>query len=57
MANKKIKFKIKKMSIWDVDKILLQKYNITHATTQKYPEDIKRDLLFDLETHAVKKLS
>lgn len=55
MAWEKTKTDIGKMSISNVDRILLQRYKITKTRTQNYPEDIKRDLLFDLETHLGKK--
>ena len=47
MANKRIKAEIEMMSITDVDRILLKEYNITKTSTRKYPEDIKKGLLFD----------
>lgn len=51
MTNNKIKNEIQKMSIGSIDRILTDKYNIAQVKLQTYPEDIKRDLLFDLETH------
>jgi hypothetical protein len=51
MVGNKIKTSIKKMNIKDIDRVLLTKYNIKQEKLQTYPEDIKRDLLFDLETH------
>lgn len=56
MSIKKIKTGIEMMSILDVDRILLKEYKITKARTRKYPEDIKRNLLFDLETKVGRKL-
>jgi hypothetical protein len=48
MSVRKIKIEIEKMSISEVDKILFKKYKISRR--KNYPEDIKRTLLFDLET-------
>ena len=48
------RIEIKEMSISDIEKILLQRYKINNERIEKYTDDIKRDLLFDLETHVGK---
>jgi|GEM_PF-2630673 hypothetical protein len=49
--NRRIRIEIQKMSIDNVNRILYKKYKIAPRKLHSYPEDIKRDLLFDLETH------
>lgn len=53
MTDDNVKNEIQNMSIDNVESILINKYNITQVKLQTYPEDIKRDLLFDLETHII----
>lgn len=45
---------IRNMGIESIDKILLEKYNIAMSKLKSYPEDIKRDLLIDLEASFAK---
>jgi hypothetical protein len=55
MKDGKSKAEIEKMGINEVEKLLLERYNVAKARIEKYPDDIKRGLLFDLETHVGKR--
>lgn len=54
MDAEEAKLEIRKMGIESIDKILLEKYNIAMSKLKSYPDDIKRDLLLDLEASLAK---
>lgn len=49
VSNKKIRAEIQNMDIENIDKVLSKKYRVATQKLRTYTDDIKRDLLYDLE--------